>query len=56
MFFSDVAAENRHGADAEAQRKKRLIHRGDNGSDDAGFLHPLEIGEEIKFQTGASAF
>ena len=53
--LADIAAEDRHRADAERQREERLIHRGNDNVGDAAFLHPAEVRDEVEAQTLARA-
>ena len=48
VVFTDVAAENRHRTDAEAQGKERLSHCGENRVADAIFCKSGKIGNQIK--------
>ena len=49
--LADVAAEDRHRADAERQREERLIHRADDNVRDTGLGHASEVRNEVKAQT-----
>ena len=51
VVFTDVAAENRHRTDAEAQGKERLSHCGENRVADAVFCKSGKIGNQIKAQS-----
>ena len=50
VLFADVAAEDGHCTDAEAQGEERLIHGPHQRIDDAHFLHPLKVGYEEEGQ------
>ena len=50
VLFVDVAAEDGHCTDAEAQGEERLIHGPHQRIDDAHFLHPLKVGYEEEGQ------
>ncbi len=53
--LADVAAENRHRADAERQGEERLIHRAHDHVRHAGLRHAAEVRDEVKAQTLARA-
>ena len=52
---SDVAAEDRHRADAEREREERMVHRLDDHLDDADGLHARKVGDEIEREPGRAA-
>ena len=45
---AQIAAEDQHGADAQAQRKETLVHGGGDGAQNAGLLHLAQIRHQIK--------
>ena len=48
MILRDVTAEDRHRADAEAQREERLIHRRDNDVRKADLLHLRDVRAQVE--------
>ena len=46
-----IAAENLHCADAQAQRKERLVHRRSDYVAEARFFGPLPAGQQVKGQS-----
>jgi len=55
VVFTDVAAENGHGADAQTQGEEGLIHCTDKHVEDAFLLHLGEGGDQVELQTLAAA-
>ena len=54
--LTNVASKNRHRANAQRQRKERLVHRADNDIDNASFLHPVQVRNQVELQSLACAF
>ena len=50
MCFPNIASENRHRADTQAQREEGLIHRSHKGIDYADFFHSRKIRNQIELQ------
>ncbi len=55
-FFPDVASEDCHGADAQAERKESLGHCAAQHIADAKLRHPAEIRQKIEEEPFGSAF
>ena len=51
VIFSDVASEDRHGTDTEAESEECLVHSTGDGGDDTDLLHTLKIRDQVEFQT-----
>ena len=49
-FLLNIASENGHGADAEAQSKERLVHSRRHDFHDARFFHLAEIRQQIELK------
>ena len=48
VFFADITAEDRHGADTKTQCEKGLIHSAHQRTDHTDFLHPCKVWQQIE--------
>ena len=55
MILVDVAAENRHGADADAQCEEGLVHGTHDDVAHAHVPHAPDIGQQVEFQSLGAA-